>query len=243
MEPLVQAAGGILVHPPGFLRAVRELTQNAFNILLILDEIAVGFGRTGTMFACEQEDVSPDILCLGKGLTAGYLPMAATITTAAIWNQFLGSHKDGRAFYHGHTFGGNPLAAAVALESLALFEEEQVLQKLPERIQQLQDHVTRISKLPHVGDTRQCGLVAGIDLVADKDSCRPYPWEDKMGTVACMAARQHGALLRQLGDTVVIMPPLSISSSELAELLHAAETAIGETTEGTVNIPLGSLQS
>ena len=242
MEPLVQAAGGILVHPPGFLRAVRELTQK-FNILLILDEIAVGFGRTGTMFACEQEDVSPDILCLGKGLTAGYLPMAATITTAAIWNQFLGSHKDGRAFYHGHTFGGNPLAAAVALESLALFEEEQVLQKLPERIQQLQDHVTRISKLPHVGDTRQCGLVAGIDLVADKDSCRPYPWEDKMGTVACMAARQHGALLRQLGDTVVIMPPLSISSSELAELLHAAETAIGETTEGTVNIPLGNLQS
>ena len=242
MEPLIQAAGGILVHPPGFLRAVRELTQQ-FNILLILDEIAVGFGRTGTMFACEQEDVSPDILCLGKGLTAGYLPMAATITTAAIWNQFLGSHKDGRAFYHGHTFGGNPLAAAVALESLALFEDEQVLQKLPRRIQQLQDHVARISKLPHVGGTRQCGLVAGIDLVADKDSRCPYPWEDKMGTVACMAARQHGALLRQLGDTVVIMPPLSISSSELGDLLHAAETAIRETTEGTANIRSGSLQS
>jgi len=235
MEPLVQAAGGILVHPPGFLRAVRELTQQ-FNILLILDEIAAGFGRTGTMFACEQEDVSPDILCLGKGLTAGYLPMAATITTAEIWSQFLGSHKDGRAFYHGHTFGGNPLAAAVALESLNLFEEEHLLEQLPERIQELHDHVARIAQLPHVGDTRQCGLVAGIDLVADKDSGSPYPWEEKMGTVACLAARQHGALLRQLGDTVVVMPPLSISSSELADLLHAAESAIRETTEVAANI-------
>ena len=242
MEPLVQAAGGILVHPPGFLRAVRELTQR-FKILLILDEIAVGFGRTGTMFACEQEDVSPDILCLGKGLTAGYLPMAATITTADIWKQFLGSHKDGRAFYHGHTFGGNPLAAAVALESLTLFDEERLLEHLPERIQELHDHVARIAQLPHVGDTRQCGLVAGIDLVADKDSGSPYPWEEKMGTVACLAARKHGALLRQLGDTVVVMPPLSISSSELADLLHAAESAIRETTEVAAAIPPGSLQS
>ena len=239
MEPLVQAAGGILVHPPGFLRAVRELTHQ-FNILLILDEIAVGFGRTGTMFACEQENVSPDILCLGKGLTAGYLPMAATITTTEIWQQFLGSHKDGRAFYHGHTFGGNPLAAAVALESLNLFEEEHLLEQLPERIQELQDHVARIAKLPHVGDTRQCGLVAGIDLVADKDSGNPYPWEDKMGTVACLAARQYGALLRQLGDTVVIMPPLSINSSELADLLYAAECAIRETTEAVASIPSGT---
>ncbi len=242
MEPLIQAAGGILVHPPGFLKAVRALTQR-YDILLILDEIAVGFGRTGTMFACEQENVSPDILCLGKGLTAGYLPMAATITTAEIWSQFLGSHKDGRAFYHGHTFGGNPLAAAVALESLNLFEEEHLLEQLPERIQELHDHVARIAKLPHVGDTRQCGLVAGIDLVADKDSGSPYPWEEKMGTVACLAARQHGALLRQLGDTVVIMPPLSISSSELADLLHAAESAIRETTEAAAAIPPGILQS
>ena len=240
MEPLVQAAGGILVHPPGFLRAVRELTER-FQILLILDEIAVGFGRTGTMFACEQEDVSPDILCLGKGLTAGYLPMAATITTAQIWEQFLGSHQDGRAFYHGHTFGGNPLAAAVALESLAIFEEEGVLEQLSERIQQLQDHVARISQLPHVGDTRQCGLVAGIDLIADKNSGRSYPWESKMGATVCLAARQHGALLRQLGDTVVIMPPLSIRSSELTDLLHAAESAIRETTESTVSLSNGSL--
>ena len=121
-----------------------------------------------------------------------------------------------------------------------LFEEEHLLEQLPERIQELQDHVARIAKLPHVGDTRQCGLVAGIDLVADKDSGNPYPWEDKMGTVACLAARQYGALLRQLGDTVVIMPPLSISSSELADLLHAAECAIRETTEAVVSIPSGT---
>ena len=236
MEPLVQAAGGILVHPPGFLKAVRDLTHR-HDILLILDEIAVGFGRTGTMFACEQEDVSPDILCLGKGLTAGYLPMAATITTEKVWENFLGSHKDGRAFYHGHTFGGNPLAAAVALESLNIFQEERLLETLRERIEQLQNLVKKVAQLPHVGDTRQCGLVAGIDLVADKQTGHAYPWENAMGTRACLAARQHGALLRQLGDTVVIMPPLSISSSELTELLHAVESAIRETTEYPVNQP------
>ena len=236
MEPLVQAAGGILVHPPGFLKAVRDLTHR-HDILLILDEIAVGFGRTGTMFACEQEDVSPDILCLGKGLTAGYLPMAATITTEKVWENFLGSHKDGRAFYHGHTFGGNPLAAAVALESLNIFQEERLLETLRERIEQLQHLVKKIAQLPHIGDTRQCGLVAGIDLVADKQTGHAYPWENAMGTRTCLAARQHGALLRQLGDTVVIMPPLSISSSELTELLDAVESAIRQTTESTVSQP------
>ena len=240
MEPLIQAAGGILVHPPGFLKAVRALTRR-YDILLILDEIAVGFGRTGTMFACQQEDVSPDILCLGKGLTAGYLPMAATITTEKIWESFLGCHKDGRAFYHGHTFGGNPLAAAVALESLNIFQEEQLLDYLPERIAQLQRYVQKIAELPHVGDTRQCGLVAGIDLVANKQTGDAYPWEDAMGTRVCLAARQHGALLRQLGDTVVIMPPLCIRSSELADLLHAAESAIRETTDVAVSVPSGSL--
>ncbi len=230
MEPLVQAAGGILVHPPGFLAAVRELTQR-HGILLILDEIAVGFGRTGTMFACEQEDVSPDILCLGKGLTAGYLPMAATLTTTQIWEAFLGRHSDGRAFYHGHTFGGNPLAAAVALESLNLFRDERLLDQLPAKIERLRLHVDRLSKLPMVGDCRQCGLMAGIDLVADKSSRTPYPWEAQMGSRASLAARKHGALLRQLGDTVVLMPPLSISLPELDALAEAAEAGIMEATE------------
>ena len=157
--------------------------------------------------------------------------MAATITTEKVWGNFLGSHTDGRAFYHGHTFGGNPLAAAVALESLNIFQEERLLATLQERIAQLQHLVKKIAKLPHVGDTRQCGLVAGIDLVAKKQTGHAYPWENAMGTRACLAARRHGALLRQLGDTVVIMPPLSINSSELTELLCAAESAIREITE------------
>jgi adenosylmethionine-8-amino-7-oxononanoate aminotransferase len=225
MEPLVQAAGGILVHPPGFLAAVRALT-NRHGILLILDEIAVGFGRTGSMFACEQEGVSPDLLCLGKGLTAGYLPMAATLATDTIWQAFLGSHSDGRAFYHGHTFGGNPLAAAVALESLNLFEEDDLIARLQPKIQHLSSRLQQLAELPHVGGIRQRGLMAGIDLVADKETGRPYPWQAATGTRACLAARKHGALLRQLGDTVVIMPPLSITCTELDSLADAAVAGI-----------------
>lgn len=229
MEPLVQAAGGILVHPQGFLRDVRELTRR-HGVLLILDEIAVGFGRTGTMFACEQEGVSPDILCLGKGLTAGYLPMAATLTTDAIWQAFLGSHAEGRAFYHGHTFGGNPLAAAVALESLAIFRDEAVLEGLPALIAHLQSRLTPLAELPHVGGIRQCGLMAGIDLVANKQTGEPFPWAARTGARACLAARRSGALLRQLGDTVVIMPPLSISPHELDELVAATVAGIKSVT-------------
>ena len=235
MEPIVQAAGGILVHPPGFLHGMRELTR-AHDILLILDEVAMGFGRTGTMFACEQEDVSPDILCLGKGLTAGYLPMAATLTTDAIWRAFLGSHSDGRAFYHGHTFGGNPLAAAVALESLAVFRDEAVLQQLAVVIKRLRIQLQQLAELPHVGGIRQCGLMAGIDLVANKKTGETYPWAARTGARACLAAREHGALLRQLGDTVVIMPPLSISTDEIDTLVAAAAAGITAVTQ-----PLESL--
>ncbi len=225
MEPLMQAAGGILVHPTGFLRGVRELTAK-HDVLLILDEVATGFGRTGTMFACEQEQVVPDILCLAKGLTAGYLPMAATLTTAAIWQVFLGSHADRRTFFHGHTYGGNPLAAAVALASLDVFREECVLESLAPKIVRLGEHMARLARLDHAGDVRQCGLVAGLDLVADKASRRPYPWQEQRGTRACLAAREHGAILRQLGDTVVLMPPLCITLDEIDRLAAAAEAGI-----------------
>jgi len=231
MEPLVQAAGGILVHPPGFLRGVRELTTR-HDVLLILDEVAVGFGRTGTLFACQREGVSPDVLCLAKGLTAGYLPMAATLTTARVWNAFLGAHADRRTFFHGHTYGGNPLAAAVALESLAIFRDERVLDSLTPKIERLEQHVARLAALDHVGDTRQCGLVAGIDLVADKASRRAYAWQEQRGTRACLAARKHGAILRQLGDTVVLMPPLCITLDEIDLLAAAAEAGIRAATNG-----------
>ena len=225
MEPLVQAAGGILVHPPGFLRGVRELTAR-HDVLLVLDEVAVGFGRTGTLFACEQEQVVPDLLCLAKGLTAGYLPMAATLTTERIWRAFLGTHAERRTFFHGHTYGGNPLAAAVGIASLDIFLDEQVLEGLAPKIARLGEHAARLATLDHVGDVRQCGLMLGLDLMADAASGRAYPWEEKRGTRACLAARGHGALLRQLGDTVVIMPPLCVSLEEIDLLAKAAEAGI-----------------
>jgi adenosylmethionine-8-amino-7-oxononanoate aminotransferase len=233
MEPLVQMAGGVLVHPEGFLRGVREITRR-HDVLLILDEIAVGFGRTGTMFACEQEAVVPDLLCLAKGLTAGYLPMAATLATGRIWDAFLGTHAEQRTFFHGHTYGGNPLAAAVGLASLDVFRDERVLERLPEKIARLEARVGRLEALPHVGEVRQCGLVVGIELVREKGSAGrpavPFPWQEQRGTKACLAARRHGALLRQLGDVVVIMPPLCIDDDEIDLLVAAAEAAIRETT-------------
>jgi len=225
MEPLVQMAGGILVHPPGYLQGVRALTQ-AHDVLLILDEVATGFGRTGTMFACQQEEVVPDFLCLAKGLTAGYLPMAATVTHGRVWEAFLGTHADGRAFYHGHTYGGNPLAAAVGLASLDLFRDDDVLATLPAKIERLAGHATRLGRLDGVGAVRHCGLTLGIELVADKATGRRHPGHEQRGRRACLAARAHGALLRPLGDVVVIMPPLCVSSAEIDHLAAAAEAGI-----------------
>jgi adenosylmethionine---8-amino-7-oxononanoate aminotransferase len=227
MEPLVQMAGGIIVHPPGYLRGVRELTRR-HDVLLILDEVATGFGRTGPMFACEQEGVAPDFLCLAKGLTAGYLPMAATLTHGCIWDAFLGDHASGRAFYHGHTYGGNPLAAAVGLASLDVFRDEAVLEGLPTKIARLAGHAERFAGLDHVGAVRQCGLVLGIELVADKPTGRKYPPAEQRGRRTCAAARRHGALLRPLGDVVVIMPPLAVTAAELDCLAAAAEAGIRE---------------
>jgi adenosylmethionine-8-amino-7-oxononanoate aminotransferase len=202
-------------------------------VLLILDEVATGFGRTGTLFASEQEQVTPDFLCLAKGLTAGYLPMAATLTTERIWDAFLGPHGDRRTFFHGHTYGGNPLAAAVGLASLDVFREDRVLESLPPKITRLHEHAERLGRLDHVGAVRQCGLVAGLDLVADKATGRAYPWQEKRGTRACLAARQHGVLLRQLGDVVVIMPPLCVTLDEIDRLAAAAEAGIrAATAEG-----------
>jgi len=229
MEPLVQMAGGILVQPPGYLRGVRDLTR-AHGVLLILDEVATGFGRTGTLFACEQEDVVPDFLCLAKGLTAGYLPMAATLTHGCIWDAFLGSHAEQRAFYHGHTYGGNPLAAAVGLASLEIFREENVLAALQPKIARLAEHAVHFGNLDHVGGVRQCGFVLGLDLVADKATGRRYPWQEQRGRRACEAARSQAAILRPLGDTVVIMPPLCITESELDQLAGACEVGIRAAT-------------
>lgn len=229
IEPLVQCAAGILVHPSGYLRGIRELTQR-YDVLLIADEVAVGFGRTGKLFACEHEQVTPHFLCLAKGLTAGYLPMAATLTTTEIWRAFLGEYAESRQFFHGHTYGGNPLAAAVAIASLDVFEQEHVLKQLPAKISRLAEHLARIGCHRHVGSVRQCGLIAGIELVRDRSTNEPYPWTEKRGLNACRHARNEGVLLRPLGNVVVVMPPLCVSLDELDRILLTIERGIDAVT-------------
>jgi adenosylmethionine-8-amino-7-oxononanoate aminotransferase len=230
IEPLVQAAAGMVLHPPWFLRGVRELTKR-YNVLLIADEVAVGMGRTGQMFACEHEEVVPDFLCLAKGLTGGYLPLAATLTTTEIWNAFLGRYEESRSFFHGHTYGGNPLGAAVALATLEVFEEERTLENLRPKIARLSEHLSRIAGHPHVGDVRQRGLLAGIELVRERATKEPYPWAEKRGIRVCQHALTEGVWLRPLGNVIVIMPPLAISLEELDRICSAVEHGTQVATE------------
>jgi adenosylmethionine---8-amino-7-oxononanoate aminotransferase len=217
IEPLVQGAAGMITAPAGYLRRVREVTR-ANGVLLIADEVAVGFGRTGTLFACEQEGVTPDFLCLAKGLTGGYLPLAATLTTEEVFLAFAGPPEAGRTFCHGHTYTGNPLGAAVALASLRLLEDG-VLANLPRKIAQLRTGLDRIAGLACVGDVRHSGLIAGIELVADRATKARFPAEKRIGAQICRMARDKGVLLRPLGDVIVIMPPLAIDDSVLEVLL------------------------
>jgi adenosylmethionine-8-amino-7-oxononanoate aminotransferase len=230
IEPLVQAAAGMLMHPPGFLAGVREITRR-HNVLLIADEVAVGMGRTGTMFACEQEQVVPDFLCLAKGLTGGYLPLAATMASEEIWRAFLGRYEESKTFFHGHTYGGNPLGAAVALATLDVFEKEQTLAAMRPKVARLAEHLERIAKLSHVGDVRQRGLMAGIELVQDKSTKESYPWGEQRGILVCKHALSQGVWLRPLGNVVVILPPLAISLDELDRICAAAEAGIVRATE------------
>jgi adenosylmethionine-8-amino-7-oxononanoate aminotransferase len=226
IEPLVQAAAGMVMHPPGFLRGVRELTRK-YNVLLIADEVAVGMGRTGTMFACEQEGVTPDFLCLAKGLTGGYLPLAATLTSDEVYGAFLGSYEESKTFYHGHTYGGNPLGAAAALATLEVFEEEQTLSRMRPKVERLSEHLARIGEIPQVGDVRQRGLMAGIELVKDRGTKEPFSWAEKRGARVCQHALSEGVWLRPLGNVVVVMPPLTISLEELDRICLAVERGIG----------------
>ena len=230
IEPLVQAAGGMIVAPEGFLSGVRELTCR-YNTMLIADEVAVGFGRTGKMFACQWEDVSPDLMAVAKGLTAGYLPLAATLATDEIFEAFLGDDAR-KTFFHGHTFTGNPLASAAALASLDIFEKENVLENLRPKISLLEKRLAQFSQLNRVGDIRQKGLIAGIELVRDRKTKEPFPAEEKIGIKVCLKARKHGVIIRPLGDVIVIMPPLAISISQLEALLDAIYASIEAVTEG-----------
>ncbi|MFN4257743.1 MAG: adenosylmethionine--8-amino-7-oxononanoate transaminase [Gemmataceae bacterium] len=227
IEPLVQGAAGMITAPDGYLRRVREVTQE-HDVLLIADEVAVGMGRTGTLFACSQENVIPDFLCLAKGLTGGYLPLAATLTTEAIFSAFLGRPEEGKTFYHGHTYTGNPLGAAVALANLELLDSSGLLDALPAKSDLLRRHLQRLAELPHVGDIRQRGLMAGIELVLERTNQRPFPVSWRMGARVCQDLRQRGILLRPLGDVLVIMPPLAIDESSLDSLGDALYNSVKE---------------
>lgn len=221
-EPLLQAAAGMVVHPAGFLHGLAQLCKE-FNCLLIADEIAVGMGRTGKLFACEHELVEPDFLCIGKGLTGGYLPMSATLTSHRIWQAFLGRHEDSKSFLHGHSYGGNPLSAAAAHASLDVFESEKTLEKLAPKIEQLRDRLDMLRSCEHVGDVRQYGMMAAIELVSDKALKTPIPWQEQRAGQVCRRALERGVWLRPIGNVIPIVPPLSVTTEELELLTDSLE--------------------
>jgi adenosylmethionine-8-amino-7-oxononanoate aminotransferase len=227
IEPRVQAAAGILVHPPGYLRRLRELTWE-LDILLIADEVATGFGRTGPLWACDHEAVSPDLMCLSKGITGGYLPLAATLTTTPVYEAFLGDPREGKTFFHGHTFTGNPLACAAGMASLALFETNGVLDNVNRLSMVLARRLAALARHPQVLDIRRCGLMVGIELVQDRETGTPFPPERRLGHQVTLAARKRGVIIRPLGDVVVLMPAPAMPETLLERLCDATFEAIDE---------------
>lgn len=228
-EPLMQGAAGMLNQPPGYISALRKLTKR-YSVLLIADEVATGFGRTGTLFACEREKVSPDLLCAAKGISGGYLPLSATLATREVFDAFLGEYEEFKGFFHGHTYAANPLACAASLASLDLFDKNKTLEKLRPKIEFLKKELSAMFRLEHVGDVRQAGFMAGIELVADKKTKRPYEPARKIGFKTALLARKKGLMIRPLGNVVVLMPPLSITSDELRFLCRAVKESIEEVT-------------
>jgi len=232
MEPLMQGAAGMWAQPVGYVKALSEICRKN-RILFILDEVATGFGRTGKMFACDNEGVSPDILCLAKGITGGYLPLAATLTTEEIFSAFLGEYGEYKSFFHGHTYTGNPLGCAVALANLELFRKEKILEKMQPKIVYLKCRLEKeFLPLAHVGDVRQWGFMVGIELVEDKSARKGYAPERRIGYRVVLEARKRGVMIRPLGDVIVLMPPLTMTDDELKGLLDVTLESIKAVTEG-----------
>jgi adenosylmethionine---8-amino-7-oxononanoate aminotransferase len=228
----VQGAAGMWTHPPIYLRELHALAHR-YGALFIADEVATGFGRTGRLFACEHATISPDILCAAKGISGGYLPLAATLTSEDVFSTFLARYEDYRAFFHGHTYTGNALACAVGLASLRVFAEERTLDRLQPKIARLRERLaSEIAPLRHVGDVRQQGFMVGVELVADRDARTPYPPVARIGQRVVAAARARGVVMRPLGNVVVLMPPLAIAPGDLDLLLDVARDSIREATEG-----------
>jgi adenosylmethionine---8-amino-7-oxononanoate aminotransferase len=229
IEPLIQAAAGMITQPAGYLKRIRDLCTK-LNVLLIADEVATGFGRTGTMFACQQEGVTPDLMTVSKGLTGGYMPLAATLTTEDIYRAFLGKYEDFKAFFHGHSYTGNPLGCALALANLDIFLNEKTLAKLRPKIRMLGQLLQPLRKLPHVGEIRQQGFMVGIELVQDTSTRSAYPPEARIGHRVTQEARKSGLLLRPLGHIIVLMPPLTVSPGELRRMLVIIDQSIRAAT-------------
>lgn len=231
IEPLVQGAAGMLVHPDGYLTHVRDVT-GAAGIPLIADEVAVGFGRTGTMFACEREGVTPDILCLAKGLSGGYLPLAATLTTDEIYNEFLGEPHEARTFFHGHTFTGNALGCAAALASLDLFHRNGVMDNVRRNEVLLQERLGELADHPHVGEVRQRGIMVGIELVQDRATAEPFDPKLRLGHRVTLEARRRGLIIRPLGDVIILMPAPAMPAELIDELCTVTFAAIDAAIAG-----------
>jgi adenosylmethionine---8-amino-7-oxononanoate aminotransferase len=225
IEPMVQAVAGMIPSPAGYLTRVRELCTR-YNVLFIADEVATGFGRTGRMFACEHEGISPDIMAIAKGLTGGYLPLAATLTTNTIYEAFLGSTHEEKTFFHGHSYAGNPLGCAAALANLAIFKTERTLIKLQRRIPQFRAILESIEDDPWVGNIRQCGYMVGIELVQDKTTKTPFPASEDIGRKITTTARTLGLLIRPIGTIMILLPPLSATVKELRQMVAILKLAI-----------------
>jgi adenosylmethionine-8-amino-7-oxononanoate aminotransferase len=231
MEPLMQGAAGMWSHPVEYVKAIDDICRGS-GILVIFDEVATSFGRTGKMFACEHAGVSPDILCLAKGLTGGYLPLAATLTTEEIFSAFLGEYKEFKTFFHGHTYTGNPLGCAVAMANLDLLKRDRIVEKMQPRIAYLKQRLNEdFLQLPHVSDVRQWGYMVGIELVGDKARRISYVPERRIGHRVIQEARKKGVMIRPLGDVIILMPPLSITDEELEVLLDVTLDSIRVVTE------------
>lgn len=228
IEPLVQAAAGMIMSPPGYLKRIRELCTT-YNVLLIADEVATGFGRTGKMFACQHEGVAPDLMAISKGLTGGYMPLAATLTTEDIYKAFLGTYEDFKTFFHGHSYTGNPLGCAVALANLEVFRKEKPLTKLRPKIAALARLLRPLGQLEHVGEIRQRGFMVGIELVQDRATKTAYPLAARAGHRVAMEARRRGLLLRPIGNVLVLMPPLSVTLDELQRMVSIIRQSIVST--------------
>jgi adenosylmethionine-8-amino-7-oxononanoate aminotransferase len=225
IEPIVQGAAGMIIQPAGFLAGVRALC-NEYDVLMIADEVAVGFGRTGKMFACEHENVGPDLMCVAKGITGGYLPLAATFATQKIYDAFLGDPWEGKTFYHGHTYTGNPLACAAALASLDLFEKHDLVNQVQKKAGVLAELLAPLKDNPHVGEIRQKGFMVGIELVADKATKKPFDPRRRVGAEICKQLRARGVILRPLGDVIVMMPPLAMNDMDLTTLVRAVNVQL-----------------